>query len=372
MRMMLNWIDATRSVVGLAASALYANASGQITCSQNSTSSFEDLIACFDAYTVSEGYYSEETYTAAQPNIDELRGWEDLVLSLLSVDGNCTSIVVPASISGIYSVTLFTDPPGSQFCVASETTSVDGVYAKGWGLMAVPATRHAILRDIHLSAPHPAYDLLTPQQAGVLFKSTRARSLLIPGRVRTANLTPSDCVIPASSSTIYYKTDPAHDVAEPFFSASKTIRTWQQANGGCPAQSCAFIQLHGKGASSCPADTMFLSSGIGRSTSSVAWYTDTVDRPIKRLQKELLAAFPTWNVSLPSDSACSLTATDNVFGRLVNGIAERLVCTQASTADLATGEFIHIEQAIVSRGSAVYAGWTAALLAAFAPASTDI
>jgi len=112
---------------------------------------------------------------------------------------------------------------------------------------------------------------------------------------------------------------------------------------------------------------MFLSSGLGRSNASVAWYTDAVDRPIKRLKTHLMAAFPTWNISLPSDSDCSLTATDNVFGRLVNGIAEQLVCTDASTAELVTGEFVHIEQAIISRQAGVYSEWTAALLATFAP-----
>jgi hypothetical protein len=175
--------------------------------------------------------------------------------------------------------------------------------------------------------------------------------------------------------------------SEPFFSASKIIKTWQHAHGGCPASSCAFIQMHGKAASSCPMDTMFMSSGIGmpfrrmriylsnqnpgRSPSSVAWYTDTVDRPIKRLKTELMASFPTWNVSLPSDSTCTLTATDNVFGRLLNGIAEPLVCTTASTADLTTGEFIHIEQAKISRGVGAYDSWTTAFLAAFEPSSSQ-
>ncbi|KAJ7159489.1 hypothetical protein C8R46DRAFT_1164849 [Mycena filopes] len=339
-------------------------------CVQNTTSTLEDAVQCFDAYTVSEGYYTDETYAAAQPTADQLEGWEDLVSALLSVDGNCTSLVVPPAIADIYDVSLFTDAAtGAQYCVGSETTSVDGLYSKGWGLFVVPATQKAVLRDIHLAAPHPAYDLFTPEQAGALFKSTGARSLLISGRIRTANLAPSDCVIPSSNTTVYYKTDPTHDTAEPFFSASKTIRGWQHAKDGCPAQSCAFIQMHGKGASSCPTDTMFLSSGIGRSSASIAWYTDAVDRPIKRLKTHLMAAFPAWTVSLPSDSACSLTATDNVFGRLVNGVAEAEVCGEAAGAGGATGEFVHIEQAIVSREVGGYAGWTAALLAAFAPSS---
>ncbi|KAF7340325.1 Carboxypeptidase [Mycena venus] len=346
-------LELVQRIIASISQPLVTNASGQINCLRHATSTFEDIISCFDAFTVSEGFYTDETYAAAQPNNEELSAWEDLITSLLSVDGNCTSVIVPASIADIYDVSLFTDPAGPQYCIASETNSVDGLYAKGWGLVAVPAAQKQIMRDIHLAAPHPAFDLFTPEQAGALFKSTGARSLLIAGRSRTANLAPSDCVIPASNTTTYYKTDPAHDTAEPFFSASKTIRNWQHANGGCPAQSY----------------TMFLSTGIGRSQASVAWYTDTVDRPIKRLKTELMKAFPTWNVSLPSDSACSLTATDNVFGRLVNGIPEQLVCTNASTADLTTGEFIHAEQAIISRGSSAYSGWTAALLAAFTPAN---
>ncbi|KAJ7206967.1 hypothetical protein B0H12DRAFT_1206050 [Mycena haematopus] len=318
------------------------------------------LIACFDNYTVSWGFYSDETYAAAQPTVEELLGWEELIASLLWVDGNCTSVLVPQSIVNIYDVSLFKDPEGPQYCVASESRM---------GLVAVPATQKAILRNIHFSAPHPAYDLFTPGQAGALFKSTGARSLVIAGRIRAANLAPSDCVIPASNTTIYYKTDPAHDTAEPFFSTSKVIRNWQHANGGCPEQSCAFIQMHGKGADSCSTDTVFLSTGLGRRSSSAAWYTDTVDRPVKRLKTELTKAFPTWNVSLPTDSACSLTATDNVFGRLLNGVAAQLVCMNSATVDLTTGEFIHAEQAIISRGSAEYSGWTAALLAAFNAAS---
>ncbi|KAJ7223370.1 hypothetical protein GGX14DRAFT_351733 [Mycena pura] len=333
------------------------------------TSTFEDLIACFDTYTVFQGYYSDETYAAAQPTPEQLHGWEDLVSSLLSVDRNCTSVVVPESIAQIHEVSLFNDSMGPQYCIASEIYSVNGVYAKGWGFLAVPAAQEAIKRNLHFAAPHPAYDLFTPEQAGALFKSTGARSLLIAGRHRMASPAPSDCVVPTSNTTIYYKTDPAHNVAEPFFSASETIREWQRAHGGCPAPSCAFVQMHGKKSTTCPTDTLFLSSGLGRGASSVAWYTGPADRPIKRLTAELASKFPTWKVSLPSDSDCRLTATENVFGRLVNGIAAQSVCTTFASADSATGEFVHIEQAAVARGEEAYHGWTAALLAAFSPAA---
>ncbi|KAJ7271868.1 hypothetical protein C8J57DRAFT_1025598, partial [Mycena rebaudengoi] len=57
------------------------------------------------------------------------------------------------------------------------------------------------------------------------------------------------------------------------------------------------------------------------------------------LKRELMSAFPMWHISLPSDSSCSLTATENVFGRLINGIAEVDVCAGGSNARLATGQF---------------------------------
>ncbi|EEB91158.1 hypothetical protein MPER_10528, partial [Moniliophthora perniciosa FA553] len=86
---------------------------------------------------------------------------------------------------------------------------------------------------------------------------------------------------------------------------------------------------------------MFLSSGLGRTASSVEWYTSPSHEylPIRRLQQNIRTAFPTWNISLPSDSECGLTATTNVFGRYVNGIPEGEVRVKGATAESATGEF---------------------------------
>jgi hypothetical protein len=84
----------------------------------------------------------------------------------------------------------------------------------------------------------------------------------------------------------------------------------------------------------------------GRDASSVTWY-NTVNSPAKRIKSELTTAFPSWTVSLPSDttSTCDLTATNNVFGRLLNGVTESSVCTLAANASTITGQFVHIEQA---------------------------
>lgn len=85
-----------------------------------------------------------------------------------------------------------------------------------------------------------------------------------------------------------------------------------------------------------------------------SWYTDDIDRPIKRLKKELLRAFDSGpdpiapvRVSLPSDSKCRLTATLNVVGRYLNHFPSSSsidVCTQSARADTTRGIFIHVEQ----------------------------
>jgi hypothetical protein len=108
-----------------------------------------------------------------------------------------------------------------------------------------------------------------------------------------------------------------------------------------------------------------LMSSTGRSASSINWYTSNPNLPINRLQRNLRTAFPSWNISSPSDSECGLTATTNVFGRLVNGIAEDEVCVKGATAQGATGEFIHIEQASVSRQADQYDAWIGALKETF-------
>ncbi len=106
-------------------------------------------------------------------------------------------------------------------------------------------------------------------------------------------------------------------------------------------------------------------SEIVSGSSDAEWYLDDVDRPAKRLRRELQTSFPTYNVSLPSDTTCSLSATKNVFARLLNGVAESEVCLEAATADNATGQFIHVEQAYHATLEDAFDGWARALIATF-------
>lgn len=87
-----------------------------------------------------------------------------------------------------------------------------------------------------------------------------------------------------------------------------------------------------------------LLSCIGKSNYSKSWY-DNNDSPAKRIRDELRISFLTWTISMPSDpSSCHLTATLNVFGRLLNRIPESEVCTRTANFHTVTGQFVHIEQ----------------------------
>ncbi|KAF8055233.1 hypothetical protein FPV67DRAFT_872613 [Lyophyllum atratum] len=327
------------------------------------STTLEQVVSCLDTYTVPNDYYDKASYEAAQPSAAQRAAWRSTVSSLLDVDGNCLSMVLPSELGDIYTISQFTEPSGPSYCIFSEVHGEEQ-YAKGWGLLIVPATHAAASRHIHLSAPHPGFDFGTPQQAAALFKSTGAKSLFIAGRSRLSFKEQSECVAGAAGTT-YYQTDPAHNKLEPFYDATRTIHEWQVGRGGCPGASCAFIQFHGKANTTCTTDQMFLSSGLGTGAASKRWYTDDIMQPIKQLRTQLQLAFPSWNISMPSDSSCILTATKNVVGRFLNGIDDGDVCTTAAKASMATGLFVHIEQGAAALSPAAYDAWTEALIGAF-------
>ncbi|KAF5353363.1 hypothetical protein D9756_007861 [Leucocoprinus leucothites] len=318
-----------------------------------STQTLEDLVDCFEVHTVRENFYDEDSYTAAQPTNSQRGAWSQAVSTLLHTNNNCSSTIVPPIIQDIYTAAPFTDVDGEQFCVLYEKTvsPSSNFFEKGWGFMIVPSSQDAVARHIHLAGPHPFSDGTTSAQATQSFKGSRAKSVLIPGRVRTAFGAPSSCIM-GTATTTYWLTDVAHNDLEPFFDANVAIWNWQVQRGGCPPASCAFIQFHGKADASCPNDTVFLSTGLANNT----WYTDDVDRPVKRLKEQLLLAFNSpggpnatspITASLPSDSTCSLVATKNVVARYLNNlptVASHNVCIDNSDPDTTDGVFIHAEQ----------------------------
>jgi fibronectin type 3 domain-containing protein len=56
----------------------------------------------------------------------------------------------------------------------------------------------------------------------------------------------------------------------------------------------------------------------------------------------MLGYHPTWEIFNPGTGACSLNATDNTQGRLLNGVAPGSVCGTAASGY--SGTFLHVEQ----------------------------
>jgi len=174
-------------------------------CLQQSQT-IQGLATCLDKFTVPHDSYTPSTYTLAQPTVNQRKDWKIAVESLLEVNGNCSATSLPDSLQGLYNIEPFKD-----YCVLYETSTQSGMYLKGWGFMVVPAFRVPVSRNVHISAPHPGYDLGTVEQAASVFENTGSKSLLVPGRTRTAFLKSSDCIVPVSATQDYYMTDPAHN-----------------------------------------------------------------------------------------------------------------------------------------------------------------
>jgi len=240
------------------------------------------------------------------------------------------------------------------------------VYEKGWGLFITPAKPASSIRRLHFSAPHPVADQRTAVQAAAVFKRTDSKSLLIEGRHRHALSIVSagaSCFVSCQGSE-YDRTDGAHDIREPFHLAMIAIHSWQTGHGGCPLDKCSYLQWHGKGVTTCPKDNVFLSSGFVRSSCY-----DPLSLPVNRIKTHLNLQFPLGNHATPADdTTCDLTATDNIFGRYVNGVRPvASACTMPATpcggADF--GQFVHIEQDSASRDAINWERWANVISGAF-------
>ncbi|KAK2462435.1 hypothetical protein APHAL10511_005532 [Amanita phalloides] len=327
-------------------------------------------------------HLTKETYTSTQPTASQRLAWRTVVTSLLNMAVNdnqdCSSNrnAIPDALKGIYTIT---QVDNGHFCALVEAGTVlrEGrrEYAKGWGIFVVPAQGQSDERgqQIHLSAPHPVFDLYTAEEATHVFGRTGAKSLFVPGRSRRAFDQETECIV-STGRTKYWKTDTAHDKGEMMFETYKAIIDWQNDSSGGGGASCAYIQFHGKTKETCRREQVFLSAGLGRDAASLSWYTDPAHAhfPIHLLSTHLQSCFPSLNVTTPASptSSCSLTATKNVVGRLINGVSEDRVCMDSATIESATGLFVHIEQDVELRKSASWDMWVEVLLDVFRGNST--
>jgi hypothetical protein len=253
------------------------------------------------------------------PNETEQADWRAVVKKMMR--GSCDG-ALPASLSGVMRIKTFTDSAnGRNYCVLMEAhvSKNDGAVDRGWGTFIV---YNGATRELSHQAPHPISDSDTEIQAITIFKETDSRSYLMAGARRDTNSANSAC------QRSFKEADAAHNTANMFQATN------QELINHYGSSSWYAIQWHGMAADTCPYTDVYPSHGV--EVAPLA--TDK----IAILKANLRIHNPTWDVDLPGAGACTLNATDNTQGRLINGVPAGEVCgTPASSYN---GKFIHIEQ----------------------------
>jgi len=288
-----------------------------LTCASSMT--LESLAACIRKQMPQSG---SNGFVA--PNAIEQADWRAVVKQMLQ--GSC-DFTLPASLSGIMQIRTFTDSAnGRNYCVLLEVRDAngDGSVDRGWGTFIV---NNDAMRELSHQAPHPISDSTTEMQALTIFKETDSRSYLMAGAHRDANAANSTCQNSTCQGS-HKEADAAHNTATMFHATNQELIDWYGT------ASWHAIQWHGMAADTCPSTDVYPSHGMNVTPLA----TDT----ISVLRDNLLVHHPTWHVDLPGADACSLNATDNTQGRLINGVpAGSVCCIPASSYN---GRFIHVEQ----------------------------
>ena len=274
----------------------------------------EDLAVCIRTQMPGSGSNGFVAPTAA-----EQADWRSVVRQMLQ--GSC-GFALPASLAGAMEIRTFTDSGnGKSYCLLMEVLDANnnGKVDRGWGTFIVD---HAATLELSHHAPHPISDSTTEVQAIGIFKGTDSRSYLMAGAHRDANSGSSSC------QSSYGPADAAHNVANMFQPTNAELMAWYGANEWYA------IQWHGMAADTCANVEAYLSHG--RNVAPLS--TDK----IAELRANILADHPTWKVETPGTGACSLNATDNTQGRLINGVDPNSVCGTAAATY--SGRFLHIEQ----------------------------
>ncbi len=167
-----------------------------------------------------------------------------------------------------------------------------------------------------------------------MFKGTDSRSYLMAGAHRLANAASSTC------QASYGQADAAHNTANMFNATNLELMAWYGTDDWHA------IQWHGMAADTCASTDVYLSHGRN--------VTPTAGDPISVLRSNALSHHPAWDLDLTGAGVCSLNATDNTQGRVINGVAAANACGTAATSY--TGRFLHIEQDPAFRSAADWVG----------------
>jgi hypothetical protein len=298
-------------VVALLASA-HAASAANLTCSSATT--LDALATCLRNQMPASGSNGFVAPTAA-----EQTDWRTVVGQMMS--GSC-NFALPASLATAAQIRTFTDSSTSKsYCLLMEVLDANsnGKVDRGWGAFMV--NPDAVLEISH-QAPHPISDSTTENQAIGIFGGTNSRSYLVAGAHRLANSGSSSC------QSSYGPADAAHNVNNMFHATNLELMAFYGNNDW------QAIQWHGMAADTCEGAEAYLSHG--RTVSPAAG-----DKNLA-LKNSMLGYHPTWDLETPGTNACTLNATDNTQGRLLNGVPAASVCGTAASSY--SGTFLHIEQ----------------------------
>jgi hypothetical protein len=315
----------SRIVFLLAASAAGAHAAN-LTCSSSTT--LDALATCIRQQMPASGSNGFVVPTASQQ-----ADYRWVARQMLG--GSC-SFSLPASLGGIMQLRAFTDSSkGKAYCLFMEVQDANsnGKVDHGWGTFIVNAQAQ---RELSHQAPHPISDSTTEVEAVLTFRDTNSRSYLMCGAHRDANTVVSTC------QPEYNQADCAHNIDNMFHAVNQELKDFYAG------QSWNAIQWHGMAESTCPNTNAYFSHGRN--------VVPAAGDKIVALRNNMLTYHPSWLIDTPGTGACSLNATDNVQGRLLNEVFSGSVCGTA--ASLYTGKFIHNEQDPLFRTAA---DWVPAL-----------
>jgi hypothetical protein len=296
------WAWASPSIAGAA----------DLTCPSAAT--LDALATCIRNQMPGSGSNAYVAPTAAQR-----ADWQSVVRQMLW--GSC-SAALPASLAGIMRLRTFIDfTNGRSYCLLMEVLDADsnGKVDRGWGTFIVYA--HAS-RELSHHAPHPIADSTTENQAIGIFRDTDSRSYLMAGTHRLASSGSSSC------QSAYGPADAAHNTDNMFQATNAELLDYYGPNDWWA------IQWHGMAADTCAAAQVYLSHGRNVLPGN--------GDKILELKDNVLRYHPAWDVDTTGAGACTLNATDNTQGRLLNGVSASQVCGTAASSY--TGRFLHIEQ----------------------------
>ncbi len=194
--------------------------------------------------------------------------------------------------------------------------------------------------DVHVSAPHPHYDIDTDIQSAAVVRGVGARyySLSTAHRCSSIARSPCDGSTLACGAPGYRISDAAHNT-QSFF---QEFTVWVAGR----APSAWHVQLHGCSAAFCPSGTEAdVVAHLSAGSREILPDSAPVNRLNAALRRRVQAVRPSATTHSCSSQADAddrtLCSTANTQGRYLNGSTDACTAPAASAAD---SRFLHIEQ----------------------------